>query len=206
MKAELLNVSTGKVKPFSLSDGIFSLEPRKDILNRVVRWQLAKRQQGSHSVKTRSEGSYSKSKIYRQKGTGGARHGDRNAPIFRKGGVYKGPKPRDHSHDLNKKFRKLGLKHALSSKISTGKIVFIEDLKSNFEKTKDLVKIFDSYGWRNLLIIDDQENARNLSRFTKRLANRDVLSVNGINVYDILRKEHLVITSTALKQLEEKLQ
>ena len=206
MKAELLNVSTGKVKPFNLSDGIFSLEPRKDILNRVVRWQLAKKQQGSHSVKTRSEGSYSKSKIYRQKGTGGARHGDRNAPIFRKGGVYKGPKPRDHSHDLNKKFRKLGLKHALSSKISTGKIVFIEDLKSNFEKTKDLVKIFDSYGWRNLLIIDDQENARNLSRFTKRLANRDVLSVNGINVYDILRKEHLVITSTALKQLEEKLQ
>ena len=206
MKAELLNVSTGKVKPFNLSDGIFSLEPRKDILNRVVRWQLAKKQQGTHSVKTRSEGSYSKSKIYRQKGTGGARHGDRNAPIFRKGGVYKGPKPRDHSHDLNKKFRKLGLKHALSSKISTGKIVFIEDLKSNFEKTKDLVKIFDSYGWRNLLIIDDQENARNLSRFTKRLANRDVLSVNGINVYDILRKEHLVITSTALKQLEEKLQ
>jgi large subunit ribosomal protein L4 len=182
------------------------LEPRKDILNRVVRWQLAKKQQGSHSVKTRSEGSYSKSKIYRQKGTGGARHGDRNAPIFRKGGVYKGPKPRDHSHDLNKKFRKLGLKHALSSKISTGKIVFIEDLKSNFEKTKDLVKIFDLYGWRNLLIIDDQENARNLSRFTKRLANRDVLSVNGINVYDILRKEHLVITSAALKQLEEKLQ
>ncbi len=206
MKAELLNVSTGKVKPFSLSDGIFSLEPRKDILNRVVRWQLAKRQQGSHSVKTRSEGSYSKSKIYRQKGTGGARHGDRNAPIFRKGGVYKGPKPRDHSHDLNKKFRKLGLKHALSSKISTGKIVFIEGLKSNFEKTKDLVKILDSYGWRNLLIIDDQENARNLSRFTKRLANRDVLSVNGINVYDILRKEYLVITSAALKQLEEKLQ
>ena len=206
MKAELLNVSTGKVKPFNLSDGIFSLEPRKDILNRVVRWQLAKRQQGSHSVKTRSEGSYSKSKIYRQKGTGGARHGDRNAPIFRKGGVYKGPKPRDHSHDLNKKYRKLGLKHALSSKISTGKIVFIEGLKSNFEKTKDLVKIFDLYGWRNLLIIDDQENARNLSRFTKRLANRDVLSVNGINVYDILRKEHLVITSTALKQLEEKLQ
>ena len=206
MKAELLNVSTGKVKPFDLSDGIFSLEPRKDILNRVVRWQLAKRQQGSHSVKTRSEGSYSKSKIYRQKGTGGARHGDRNAPIFRKGGVYKGPKPRDHSHDLNKKYRKLGLKHALSSKISTGKIVFIEGLKLNFEKTKDLVKIFDLYGWRNLLIIDDQENARNLSRFTKRLANRDVLSVNGINVYDILRKEHLVITSTALKQLEEKLQ
>jgi len=206
MKAELLNVSTGKVKPFNLSDGIFSLEPRKDILNRVVRWQLAKRQQGSHSVKTRSEGSYSKSKIYRQKGTGGARHGDRNAPIFRKGGVYKGPKPRDHSHDLNKKYRKLGLKHALSSKISTGKIVFIEGLKSNFEKTKDLVKIFDKYGWQSLLIIDDQEKVKGLAKFTKRLAKRDVLSVNGINVYDILRRDQLLITSAALKQLEERLQ
>ena len=205
MKAELLNVSTGKAKSFILSDGIFSLEPRKDILNRVVKWQLAKRQQGSHSVKTRSEGSYSKSKIYRQKGTGGARHGDRNAPIFRKGGVYKGPKPRDHSHDLNKKFRKLGLRHALSSKILSGKVVFIEDLKSSFEKTKELVKIFDKYGWHNLLIIDDQENAKDLSRFTKRLSNRDVLSVNGINVYDILRREHLVITSAALKKLEERL-
>ena len=206
MKAELLNVSTGKAKSFTLSDDIFSLEPRKDILNRVVRWQLSKRQQGTHSVKTRSEGSYSKSKIYKQKGTGGARHGDRNAPIFRKGGVYKGPTPRDHSHDLNKKFRKLGIKHALSSKILSGKIVFIEDLKSKFEKTKDLVKIFDTYGWSNLLIIDDQENAKDLSRFTKRLSNRDVLSVNGINVYDILRREYLVITSAALEQLEERLQ
>ena len=205
MEVELLNISTGKSKPFTLSDDIFSLEPRKDVLNRIVRWQLAKRQQGTHSVKTRSEGSYSKSKIYKQKGTGGARHGDRNAPIFRKGGVYKGPKPRDHSHDLNKKFRRLGIKHALSSKISSGKVVFIEDLKANFEKTKDLVKIFDTYGWSNLLVIDDQENAKDLSKFTKRLSKRDVLSVNGINVYDILRREHLVITSAALKQLEDRL-
>ena len=205
MEAELLNISTGKSKPFTLSDDIFSLEPRKDVLNRIVRWQLAKRQQGTHSVKTRSEGSYSKSKIYKQKGTGGARHGERNAPIFRKGGVYKGPKPRDHSHDLNKKFRRLGIKHALSSKISSGKIVFIEDLKPKFEKTKELVKIFDTYGWSNLLVIDDQENAKDLSKFTKRLSNRDVLSVNGINVYDILRREYLVITSAALKQLEDRL-
>ena len=205
MKAELLNVSTGKAKPFTLSDEIFSLEPRKDILNRVVRWQLSKRQQGTHSVKTRSEGSYSKSKIYKQKGTGGARHGDRNAPIFRKGGVYKGPKPRDHSHELNKKFRRLGIKHALSSKVLSGKVVFIEELKPKFEKTKDLVKIFDMYGWSNLLVIDDQENAKDLSKFTKRLSNRDVLSVNGINVYDILRREQLVITSAAIKQLEDRL-
>ena len=206
MKAELLNIDTGKAKAVTLSDEIFSLEPRKDILNRVVRWQLARRQQGSHSVKTRSEGSYSKSKIYRQKGTGGARHGDRNAPIFRKGGVYKGPKPRSHSHDLNKKFRKLGIKHALSSKVSSGKAIFVDEIKTNFEKTKDLVKIFDKYGWQSLLIIDDQEKAKGLAKFTKRLTNRDVLSVNGINVYDILRKDQLLITSAALKELEEKLQ
>ena len=206
MKAELLNISTGKSKALTLDDEIFSLKPRKDILNRVVRWQLAKRQQGTHSVKTRSEGSYSKSKIYRQKGTGGARHGDRNAPIFRKGGVYKGPKPRSHSHDLNKKFRKLGIKHALSSKIASGKIVFVEELKLSLEKTKDLVNVFDKYGWQNLLIIDGQENAKDLSKFTKRLSNRDVLSVNGINVYDILRRDQLLITSTALKTLEERLQ
>ena len=122
-------------KSLTLSDGIFSLEPRRDILSRVVRWQLARRQQGTHSVKTRSEGSYSKSKIYRQKGTGGARHGDRNAPIFRKGGVYKGPRPRSHNHKLNKEFRRLGIKHALSSKVSSGKITFIED-KAKFDKTE----------------------------------------------------------------------
>ena len=206
MKAELLNVNTGKATALTLADNIFSLEPRKDILNRVVKWQLARRQQGTHSAKTRSEGSYSKSKIYRQKGTGGARHGDRNAPIFRKGGVYKGPKPRSHSHDLNKKVRKLGIKHALSSKVSSGKIVFVDELMSSFKKTKDLVAVFDKYGWQNILIIDNQENAKALAKFTKRLSKRDVLSVNGINVYDILRKDHLVITSAALEQLEERLQ
>ena len=113
MKAELLNINTGKSKAFTLSDGIFSLEPRKDILSRVVRWQLARKQQRS-TRKTRSEGSYL-IKIYRQKGTGELDM-EIERPIFRKGGVYKGPKPRSHSHDLNKKFRKLGIKHALSSK------------------------------------------------------------------------------------------
>jgi large subunit ribosomal protein L4 len=206
MKADILNIDTGKAKSITLSDTIFSLEPRKDILSRIVRWQLAKRQQGTHSVKTRSEGSYSKSKIYRQKGTGGARHGDRNAPIFRKGGVYKGPTTRSHSHDINKKLRKLGIKHALSSKVLSGKLVFIEEFKSKFDKTKDLVKILDKYGWHNLLIIDEQESAKGLAKFTSRLSNRDVLSVNGINVYDILRRDHILITSAALKQLEERFQ
>lgn len=206
MKAEILNIDTGKAKSLTLSDGIFSLEPRRDILSRVVRWQLARRQQGTHSVKTRSEGSYSKSKIYRQKGTGGARHGDRNAPIFRKGGVYKGPTPRNHNHKLNKEFRRLGIKHALSSKVSSGKITFIEEIKPKFDKTKDLVKILDKYNWHNLLIIDEQDSAKGLAKFTRRLTNRDVLSVDGINVYDILRRDKIVITSAALKQLEEKFQ
>jgi large subunit ribosomal protein L4 len=206
MKADILNIDTGKAKSITLSDTIFSLEPRKDILSRIVRWQLAKRQQGTHSVKTRSEGSYSKSKIYRQKGTGGARHGDRNAPIFRKGGVYKGPTTRSHSHDINKKLRKLGIRHALSSKVLSGKLVFIEEFKTKFDKTKDLVKILDKYGWHNLLIIDEQESAKGLAKFTSRLSNRDVLSVNGINVYDILRRDHILITSAALKQLEERFQ
>ena len=110
MKTEILNIDTGKAKELSVLDSIFSVSPRKDVLNRVVRWQMARKQQGTHSVKTRSEGSYSKAKIYRQKGTGGARHGDRNAPIFRKGGVYKGPTPRSHEHKLNKKFREFTLK------------------------------------------------------------------------------------------------
>ena len=206
LKIKSVNLNNKLGKDITLDENIFGISPRPDIMARVIRWQLAKRQQGSHSVKTRSEGSYSKSKIYKQKGTGGARHGDRNAPIFRKGGVYKGPKPRDHSHDLNKKFRRLGIKHALSSKVSSGKVVFVDEIKTNFEITKDLVKIFDKYGWQSLLIIDDQENAKGLAKFTKRLANRDVLSVNGINVYDILRKDQLLITSAALKQLEEKLQ
>jgi large subunit ribosomal protein L4 len=99
----------------------------------------------------------------------------------------------------------LGIKHALSSKVSTGKLVFVDELNSKFEKTKDLVKVLDKYGWKSVLIIDGQESAKGLARFTKRLSTRDVLSVNGINVYDILRKDHLLITTEALKELEEKL-
>ena len=135
MKLKSLNIFKSKEKDFNVSDGIFDIEPRKDIIARVVRWQLAKKRSGNHKVKSRSEVKSTTAKIYRQKGTGGARHGDRNAPIFRKGGVYKGPKPRSHSHDLNKKFRKLGIIHALSSKVSWGKIVFVDELISNFEKT-----------------------------------------------------------------------
>ena len=205
MKTKILNIDTGKSKELSVLDSIFAVLPRKDVLNRVVRWQMAKKQQGTHSVKTRSEGNYSKSKIYKQKGTGGARHGDRNAPIFRKGGVYKGPVPRSHAHKLNKKFRELGIKHALSSKASAGKLLFIEEFAVKSGKTKDFVSMFQKFGWKSLLIIDGDEGAKDLSRYTGRLCDKDVLSVQGVNVYDILKHDQLVITSSALKSLEERL-
>jgi large subunit ribosomal protein L4 len=127
MKLDVIKLDGGKAGSVDLGDEIFGLEPRADILHRVVRWQRNKAQAGTHKVKTRSETSYSTKKIYRQKGTGGARHGDRNAPIFRKGGIYKGPTPRSHAHDLPKKVRKLGLKHALSAKAkAAGELVVID--------------------------------------------------------------------------------
>jgi large subunit ribosomal protein L4 len=205
MKTELLNIETGKASELSVLDSIFSLEPRKDVLSRVVRWQAARKQQGTHSVKTRSEGSYSKAKIYKQKGTGGARHGDRNAPIFRKGGVYKGPTPRSHEHKLNKKFRELGLRHALSSKAISGKLLFVDSIDVKSGKTRDFVAKFSGFGWKSVLIIDGNDEAKALSRYTGRLYDKDVLSVHGANVYDILKSEQLVITSSALKTLEERL-
>ena len=122
MKLDVIKLDGETAGSVDLADEIYDLEPRADILHRVVRWQRNKAMQGTHSTLGRSEVSYSTKKIYRQKGTGGARHGDRGAPIFRKGGIYKGPKPRSHAHDLPKKVRQLGLKHALSSKARAGNI------------------------------------------------------------------------------------
>ena len=123
MKLDVISLDASPAGSIELDDAIFGLEPRADILHRVVRWQLAKRQAGTHSVLGKSEVSYSTKKIYRQKGTGGARHGSRKAPTFRHGGTYKGPTPRSHAHDLNKKFRALGLKHALSAKAGAGELI-----------------------------------------------------------------------------------
>ena len=126
MKIDVISMDAKKSGTIELNGSLFGLEPRPDILNKVVRWQLAKKQQGTHSVLTRSEVSYSTKKVVRQKGSGSGRHGSRRAPIFRKGGVYKGPNPRSHSFDLNKKFRALGLRHALSAKYSNGQLVILE--------------------------------------------------------------------------------
>ena len=141
MKANVIKLDAKSAGSIDLDDSVFGLEPRADILHRVVRYQLAKSQAGTHKVKTRSETSYSTKKIYNQKGTGGARHGDRNAPIFRGGGVYKGPKVRSHAHDLTKKFRKLGLKHALSAKATAGELIVIDSVEAKTSQTADLAKV-----------------------------------------------------------------
>lgn len=205
MKADVIKLDAKKAGTVELSDEIFGLEPRADILHRVVRYQLAKRQAGTHKVKTRSETSYSTKKIYRQKGTGGARHGDRNAPIFRKGGVYKGPTPRSHAHDLTKKFRKLGLKHALSAKVAAGELVILDGADLGEAKTKVLAKAVKDLGWKRVLIIDGAEVNDNFALAARNLDNVDVLPSAGANVYDILRRDTLVLTKAGVEALEARL-
>ncbi len=205
MKAEVITLDAGKAGEVELDDAIFGLEPRADILHRVVRWQRARAQAGTHKVKTRSETSYSGKKIYRQKGTGGARHGDRNAPIFRKGGVYKGPTPRSHAHDLPKKIRALGLKHALSAKAGSGKLVVLDKAEMVEGKTAALARAARELGWRQVLVIDGAEVNENFARAARNLDGIQVLPSIGANVYDILRRDMLVITRAGVEALEARL-
>jgi len=204
MKADAIKLDGGKAGSVDLDDGIFGLEPRADILHRMVRWQRARAQAGTHKVKTRSETSYSTKKIYRQKGTGGARHGDRNAPIFRGGGIYKGPTPRSHAHELPKKFRKLGLRHALSAKAKAGELVVIEDAISE-GKTGALAKQVKNLGWKRALIIDGAEVNESFARAAANIQGLDVLPSMGANVYDILKRDTLVLTKAGVQALEARL-
>jgi len=205
MKADVIKLDAKKAGQVDLSDEIFGLEPRADILHRVVRWQRARAQAGTHKVKGRSETSYSTRKIYRQKGTGGARHGDRNAPIFRSGGVYKGPTPRSHAHDLTKKFRALGLKHALSSKAASGKLIVLEDAELAEARTATLAKAARELGWKRVLVIDGAEVNANFARAARNIEGIDILPSMGANVYDILRRDTLVITKAGVEALEARL-
>jgi len=204
MKAEALKLDGGKAGSVDLDDAIFGLEPRADILHRVVRWQRNNAQAGTHKVKTRSETSYSTKKIYRQKGTGGARHGDRNAPIFRGGGIYKGPTPRSHGHDLTKKFRKLGLRHALSAKVKAGELVVIDTAESD-GKTSVLAKQVAAMGWKRALIIDGATVNEGFARAAANIDGLDILPTMGANVYDILKRDTLVLTKAGLEALEARL-
>ena len=205
MKTDILNLDAGKAGSIELSDEVFGLEPRPDILQRVVRWQLAKRQAGTHKTKGRSEVSYSTKKIYRQKGTGGARHGDRGVTIFRHGGTAKGPVVRSHAHDLPKKVRALGLKHALSAKARENALVVIEDAKLDAPKTKGLVEKLGKLGLDKALFIDGAEVDANFKRASKNLPDVQVMPIAGANVYDILRLDKLVLTKAAVEALEARL-
>ena len=188
----------------SLSDEIFGLEPRGDILQRMVRYQLSLRQAGTHKSKGRSEISATTKKMYKQKGTGGARHGAKSAPQFRGGGKAFGPVVRSHAHDLTKKFRRLALKHALSSKAKSEDLVILSDIALPDAKTKAVKERFAGLGWVNALIVDGATVNENFGLAARNVPNIDVLPVQGINVYDILRREKLVLTKAAVEALEER--
>jgi len=204
MKLDVITLDGANAGSADLSDEIFGLDPRADILHRVVRWQRNKAQAGTHKTLGRSEVSYSTKKIYRQKGTGGARHGSRKAPIFRKGGIYKGPVPRSHAHDLPKKFRKLGLKHALSAKMKDGALVIIDAAEAN-GKTAALAKQVAALGWKRALIIDGAQVNEGFAQAARNIEGLDVLPSIGANVYDILRRDTLVLTKAAVEALEARL-
>ena len=204
MKLDVIKLDGGKAGSIDLDETLFGLEPRVDILHRVVRWQRNNAQAGTHKVKTRSEVSYSTKKIYRQKGTGGARHGARSAPIFRGGGVYKGPTPRSHGHELPKKVRVLGLKHALSAKAKAGELVVIDAAVSN-GKTSALAKMVSNLGWKRALIIDGDAVNENFAQAARNIEGLDILPTMGANVFDILKRDTLVITKSGLEALEARL-
>ncbi|WP_010137467.1 50S ribosomal protein L4 [Oceanicola sp. S124] len=204
MKLDVIKLDGSAAGSVDLGDEIFGLEPRADILHRVVRWQRNKAQAGTHKVLTKSEVSYSTKKIYRQKGTGGARHGSRKAPIFRKGGIYKGPTPRSHAHELTKKFRKLGLKHALSAKVKSGSLVIIDTAESE-GKTAALAKMVSNLGWKRALIIDGAAVNEGFARAAANIEGLDILPTMGANVYDILKRDTLVITKAGVEALEARL-
>ncbi|KQT60221.1 MULTISPECIES: 50S ribosomal protein L4 [unclassified Aureimonas] len=188
----------------TLADDIFGLEPREDILQRMVRWQLAKRQQGTHQSLGRAEIARTGAKLYKQKGTGRARHGSARAPQFRGGGKAHGPVSRSHAHDLPKKVRALALRHALSAKAKTSSIVVIDDLSSSEGKTKTMVTTLEGLGLTNALFIGGAELDANFSRSARNIPNIDVLPIQGINVYDILRRHTLVLSKAAVEALEER--
>jgi large subunit ribosomal protein L4 len=193
--------SAGKV---SVSDDVFGLEPRADILHRMVRYQELKRQQGTHNTKQRSDVIGTTKKMYRQKGTGGARHGDKKAPIFRGGGKAFGPSPRSHAIDLPKKVRALALKHALSAKAKADAIVVLDDAVSADGKTKALVSQLSGLGLANALVIGGAQIDEKFGKAAQNIPHIDVLPIQGINVYDILRRDTLVLTKAAVEALEER--
>jgi large subunit ribosomal protein L4 len=202
MKLDVTTLDGGTAGSVELDEAIFGLEPRTDILQRCVRWQLAKRQAGTHAVKNRSEINRTTKKIYKQKGTGNARHGAASAPQFRGGGRAFGPQVRSHAHDLPKKVRALALKHALSAKAKDASLIVVDQASLAEPKTKALRDRFGKLGLSSALIVAGAEVEVNFGRAARNIPNVDVLPVRGINVYDILRRDKLVLTREAVDALE----
>ena len=204
LKIKSINLNNKSGKEITLDDNIFGIAPRPDIMARIVRWQLAKRRLGNHHVKTRSEIKMTTAKMYKQKGTGKARHGSGSVSQFRGGGMAHGPVVHSHSHRLNKKVKKLGLKSALSDKLKLGKLIILDGSKCD-GKTSTLKKKLDSMGVSKALVISGGEVDINFIKAANNLKNLDVLSYKGINVYDILKRDNLIIIDDALKLVEERL-
>ena len=202
MELKITTLEGKEAGSVTLSDDIFGLEPRTDLIQRCVVWQLSRRQAGTHKVKNRAEIWRTGKKIYRQKGTGGARHGSARANLFRGGGRSFGPVVRSHATDLPKKVRALALRHALSAKAKDGGIVIVDTIDVKEAKTGSLLKQFGKLGFANALIIGGAEVNENFALAARNIPNVDVLPVQGINVYDILRRQKLVLTKAAVDALE----
>lgn len=202
MKHDVKTLDDKSAGTVDLSDDIFGLEPRADILHRCVRYQLAKRQAGTHATLGRSDVRGTTAKMFKQKGTGNARHGNKKVPQFRGGAKAFGPTPRSHAHALTKKFRALGLRHALSAKAKADELIIIDDFAAADGKTKALKAQFAKLGLSKVLVVDGAEVNENFGRAARNLPEVDVLSIQGINVYDILRREKLVLTKAAVEALE----
>ena len=203
MKLDVVTLDAGKAGSIELPDDIFGIaDIRGDILQRVVTWQLAKRRSGNHKIQVRNEVSRTGKKMYKQKGTGGARHGSRRAAQFVGGAKAHGPVVRSHEFGLNKKFRALGLRHALSSKAQAGTLVVIDNVVLDAPKTAALRARFDKLGWKNVLIIAGPEVDGAFKLAARNIPNVDVLPNAGINVYDILRRQTLVLTRDAVEAIQ----
>ncbi len=203
MKLDVIKLDASAAGSVDVSDLVFGIsEIRADILHRVVNWQLAKRRAGTHKVQTRNENSRTGKKMYKQKGTGGARHGSRRAPQFVGGSRAFGPVVRSHAFDLQKKVRALGLRHALSSKVKTGSLIVLDQAVLESPKTQSLKAQFEKLGLTNALFIAGPEVDTNFALASRNIPNIDVLPTAGLNVYDILRREKLVLTKSAIEAIE----
>ena len=205
MKATIKNLNNEAVGEIELADEIFGLQVRTDLLSRMVNWQLAKRRSGNHKTKGISEIRGTTKKPYKQKGTGRARQGSTRSPQFRGGATIFGPVVRSHEHALTKKLRKLALKTALSAKAADGKLIVLDAATAESHKTKELVARFAKLGLTSVLFIDGANLDENFVKASRNIPLVDVLPEQGANVYDILRRDTLVLTRNAVEQLEARL-